>query len=202
MTSETGAPTDLTGGMPATPPATQAPAADSLASLEAAARATLAAVADHLIPAAHGMPSAAEVVTDERLRFVLDARPDLVEPLHHPLRPELGSDPAARLEALGVNDATSLASLQLTIVAAYYSDARVRELIGYPGQLAVPVDGEEPLLHVEPELIENLRARGPVWRDPRTGVRATPESDAEITTAYDPATHGGPEGGTDGRDRT
>ena len=32
------------------------------------------AVADHLIPAAHGMPSAADVVGDARLRFVL-ARP-------------------------------------------------------------------------------------------------------------------------------
>ena len=49
--------------------------------IDADRRATLAAVADQLIPAAHGMPSAGEVVGDERLRFVLNARPDLAEPL-------------------------------------------------------------------------------------------------------------------------
>ncbi len=46
------------------------------------------------------MPSAAEVVTEERLRFVLAARPDLAEPLRAALRPELGDDPQARLDAL------------------------------------------------------------------------------------------------------
>ena len=35
---------------------------DPLASLDAAERATLSAIADHLIPAAHGMPSAADVL--------------------------------------------------------------------------------------------------------------------------------------------
>ena len=70
--------------------ATTMPAGDPLASLDAAERAALGAVADTLIPAAHGMPSAAEILTDERLRFVLRARPDLVEPLRAALRPELG----------------------------------------------------------------------------------------------------------------
>ena len=60
-------------------------------------RANLATVADRLIPAAHGMPSAGTVVNEERLRFVLSARPDLVEPL----RVALGAGPAevgARLD--------------------------------------------------------------------------------------------------------
>ena len=56
-------------------PATAAP--DPLAAFEAAERATLAALADHLIPEAHGMPSAGVVIDDKRLRFVLTARPDL-----------------------------------------------------------------------------------------------------------------------------
>ena len=54
---------------------------DPLASLDAAERATLSAIADRLIPAAHGMPSAADVLGDDRLRFVLNARPDLIGPL-------------------------------------------------------------------------------------------------------------------------
>ena len=49
---------------------------DLVASLTADERAALAAVADRLIPAAHDMPSAADVLTDDRLRFVLAARPE------------------------------------------------------------------------------------------------------------------------------
>lgn len=50
---------------------------DEAAALTAAEWATLAAVADHLIPAADEMPSAAEVVDAARLQFVLRSRPDL-----------------------------------------------------------------------------------------------------------------------------
>jgi len=64
-----------------------APPGDPLATLDANARATLASIGDRLIPAADGMPSAGEVVGDDRLRFVLVARPDLVEPLRQALRP-------------------------------------------------------------------------------------------------------------------
>ena len=47
----------------------------------------LAAIADHLIPAAGEMPSAADVVDRDRLEFVLRARPDLAEPLRAALDP-------------------------------------------------------------------------------------------------------------------
>ena len=40
------------------------------------------------------MPSAADVLGDDRLRFVLNARPDLLEPLRAALRRELGDDVA------------------------------------------------------------------------------------------------------------
>ena len=66
-----------------TPPATLP---DLLLAFDEDRRATFAAVADHLIPAAHGMPSAGDVVSDVRLRFVLGARPDLIEPLRAALR--------------------------------------------------------------------------------------------------------------------
>src|SRR4051812_32837259 len=118
---------------------TAAMAADPLETLDAGARSRLALIADSLIPAAHGMPSAAEALTDERLRFVLTARPDLVEPLAAALRPELGDDPRARLEALGGDESAALGALQLVIVAGYYMDRDVRERIGYPGQLAIEV---------------------------------------------------------------
>ncbi|HEY7522998.1 MAG TPA: hypothetical protein VH720_04975 [Candidatus Limnocylindrales bacterium] len=145
---------------------------DPLARLDGTARATLAAVADHLIPAAHGMPSAAEVVTDDRLRFVLRARPDLAERLSAALRPELGTDVAARLDALAGNDPAALGALQLAIVGGYYTDKRVRELIGYPGQEAIEVKSWLLPPYLEEGLIDAVLARGPVWRDPATGRRA------------------------------
>ena len=202
MKQETGAPTDLTGGMPAT---ADADAADSTGtSLNDDERATLAAVADHLIPAAHGMPSAAEIVTVDRLAFVLRARPDLGEPLRTALRPELGADAAARLARLA-DEPTNLSALQLTIVGGYYTDKGVRERIGYPGQMAIELRSWEYPPYLEEGLIDAVLARGPVWRDPATGQRAVPTeaprtyaerwSDAKTDAAAS-------EGGHDGRDRT
>ena len=129
--------------------------ADPLETIDQEAGARFASVAALLIPAAHGMPSAADVVTVDRLRFVLGARPDLVEPLRAALRRELGDDPQARLDALARDEPANLAALQLVLVGGYYTDGRVRELIGYP-------EG----------LIDAVLARGPVWRDPATGERA------------------------------
>ena len=90
------------------------------APLDAAERATLAAVAHQLIPAAGDMPSAADVLDDASLRFVLNQRPDLLAPLRAALRPELGDDVAARLDTLGRDEPATLGALQLVIVAGYY----------------------------------------------------------------------------------
>ena len=132
----------------------------------------LASVADHLIPAAHGMPSAAEVLTDDRLRFVLTARPDLAEPIRTALRAGLADDPAERVASLAADDPATLGALQLAIVAGYYTDKRVRELIGYPGQEAITIRSWELPPYLEEGLIDVVLARGPVWRDPATGQRA------------------------------
>ena len=174
---QTGAPTDVVGGMPATRgSATTATAGTptpggSIAAFDHLAVETFRRIADHLIPAADEMPSAAEVVTADRLAFVVRARPDLLDPLRAALRPELGDDVRARLDAL-VAEPTSLAALQLAIVAGYYSDRRVRELIGYPGQMAIEVKSWLVPPYVDEGLIDVVLARGPVWRDPATGRRA------------------------------
>ncbi len=194
MTQETGAPTDLTGGMPATAER----GADHGTSLSDDERATFAAIADHLIPAAHGMPSAAEIVTEDRLQFVLRSRPDLGEPLKAALRSELGKDVATRLASLA-DEPTNLAALQLAIVGGYYTDARVRELIEYPGQMAIELRSWEYPTYLEEGLIDAVLARGSVWRDPATGKRAV-DTSAPRTYAerYSADT---PEGGHDGHDR-
>jgi hypothetical protein len=178
-------------------------AADPLERLDAAERATLSAIADRLIPAAHGMPSAADVLVDDRLRFALSARPDLLEPLRAALRRDLGDDVQARLDALGRDEPSVLAALQLVIVAGYYTDRHVRELIGYPGQAAIEIRSWELPAYLEEGLIDAVLARGQVWRDPATGLRVaavegTPRTYAERWTTD----AGAPEGGHDGRDRT
>lgn len=176
-TQTTGAATDLIGGMPATEatrPVTGTALAtdtDPLTALDTDALRRLWEVADRLIPAAHGMPSAAEVVNEDRLRLVLRSRPDLVEPLVGALRSEHGEDVAARLESLASTEPTALAALQLVVVAGYYTDRKVRELIGYPGQLAIEVRSWEVPPYLDEGLIDAVVARGPVWRDPQTGKR-------------------------------
>ena len=178
-----------------TPPA--GPAADPLASLDASMRATLSEIADRLIPAAHGMPSAAEVVGDDRLRFVLNARPDLAAPLRAALDPGRGGDPQARIDALAVDDPAALGALQLVIVGGYYTDRDVRERIGYPGQAALTIRSWEYPAYLEDGLIDAVLARGPVWRDPATGQRAivpnAPQTYAERFAAGE-ASEGGPDG--------
>lgn len=144
---------------------------DPLEAFDADARAMLRAIGDTLIPSAHGMPSAAEVLTDDRLSFVLRARPDLSEPLNASLRPGLGESAADRLARLA-DEPTNLSALQLVIVGGYYTDKRVRELIGYPGQMALEVKSWLYPAYLEEGHIDEVLARGPVWRDPATGKRA------------------------------
>jgi hypothetical protein len=197
-TDATGTPTDLIGGMPATAEGGDEP--DLGTELTADELGTFAVVADRFIPAADGMPSAAEVVTADRLRAVLRSRPDLGEPLRAALRPALGSDVEARLTALA-QEPTNLSALQLATVAGYYMDKHVRELIRYPGQAALEIRSWEYPAYLEEGLIDAVVARGPVWRDPATGRRAV-TADAPRTYAErwstDPAST---EGGPDGRDR-
>jgi hypothetical protein len=199
---ETGAPTDLIGGMPATEGAAPPTAlsADPLRALDEGSLARFAVIAAALIPAAHGMPSAAAVVDASRLRFVLTARPDLVEPFVTALRPELGEEPTARLDALARDEPTTLAAFQLVLVGGYYTDKRVRDLIGYPGQLAIEVRSWEVPPYLEEGLIDAVLNRGPVWRDPATGHRAVHDGTPKTYAERYWSTERRPEGGHDGRD--
>ena len=117
------------------------------------------------------MPSAAEVLGDDRLRFVLIALPDLLEPLKAALRPDLGDDVEARLEALAWDDPSSLGALQLVIVAGYYTDRQVRDLTAIPARRRSRSGRGCSGLHRGRTHRRGALA-GPVWRDPATGQRA------------------------------
>jgi hypothetical protein len=202
---QTGAPVHRSGAIPANETSAHAdrtgapPDADTLAALDTGRRQVFSAVAHRLIPAAHDMPSAADVVNDDRLRFVLRARPDLLEPLVAALRPELGDDVGERMATLQKDEPASLAALQLVIVVGYYTDRKVRELIGYPGQLAIDVRSWEYPQYLEEGLIDAVLARGPVWRDPATGKRAVSDSNPRTYAERFKPADDGPEGGNDGR---
>ena len=146
--------------------------------------------AEALIPEAHGMPSAKAVVTGSRLTFVLGARPDLLEPLKQALKPGLGDDPQTRFATLERDDPAALSALQLVVVGGYYTDQDVRERLAYPGQLAKIISVWRIPDYVHEGLIDAVQKHGPVWRDPATGVRATPARQSESTD----------EGGRDGRE--
>ena len=151
---------------------TPTPQPDPLAELDPDRRAAFSAVADVLIPAAHGMPSAGAVIGDTRLRFVLTTRPDLLEPLRAALRPELGLDAAARFASLERDEPEHYVALMAVVVFGYYTDRDVRERLGYPGQEAKQLYSWKVPQYIEEGLTDQVLARGPVWRDPATGRRA------------------------------
>lgn len=155
-------------------------AAGPVGGLDAGQRATLTAVGDHLIPAAHGMPSAGDVIDDKRLRFVLEARPDLAGPLAAALRAGLPDEPNARLAALGSDEPDVLSALLLVIVGAYYTDKVVRERLRYPGQEAKVLQSWKYPVYLEEGLLDPILARGAIWRDPSTGRTAVEERPTTI----------------------
>ncbi|MEO8468053.1 MAG: hypothetical protein ABI573_00125 [Chloroflexota bacterium] len=173
---------------------------DPMTFMDDHARTTFAAIAERLIPAAHGMPSAADVVNEARLAFVLRSRPDLLEPFLAALRPELGDDPDARLATLGRDEPANLGALQLVLVGGYYTDKRVKQGIGYPGQEAIELRSWEVPPYLEEGLIDAVLARGQVWRDPATGVRAVIDGSTKTYAERYWSAERRPEGGNDGRD--
>jgi hypothetical protein len=142
---------------------------DPLAAFDERRRASFAAVADYLIPEAHGMPSARDIVDDVRLRFVLRARPDLIEPFQAALGEQFGDNPSARLTALERDEPDQHAALLLVVVGGYYTDQDVRDRLGYPGQVAKPVNAWQYPDYLEEGLIDPEKAQKPIWRDPSTG---------------------------------
>ena len=152
-----------------------------------------------MIPAAHDMPSAAAVVNDERLRFVLTARPDLTEPL----RAALGAGPAdagARLDMLARDNPQTLGGAQLVIVAGYYTDKTVRELIGYPGQMALSLRTWALPEYLEEGLSTPCSPAARCGATPRPGSERPGGRPTDVRRRF-AARPAPPEGGHDGRHR-
>ena len=159
--------------------------------IERSDRDRLRRFADVLIPAAHGMPSAGEVgVAEGQLDRVLAVRDDLTAPLLRALARVDPDDHAGSLERLARDDPEAHDALLLVIVGGYYIDHRVRQLLGYDGQVPAEVRPEIIPNYVEEGLIEPLLERGPVYRqvpesgpDARSAATAPAREGAELATA-------------------
>lgn len=128
-------------------------------------RATLAALADVLVPEAEGMPAASQVdVQGKWVDRVLSVRPDLSAPLARVLADATGRDPVAEVARLQTEDADGFAVLALAVTGAYYLNPRVRKLIGYPGQKKNPPYPDEADYYLRDGILDPVVSRGPIYR--------------------------------------
>jgi hypothetical protein len=127
-----------------------------------ALRGRLASIADALIPAGSGMPSASEAgVSGRYLDEVLAARPDLAAPLEAALASVDGADdPVAALRA----DLGHWMVVTAVVPAAYFLNPAMRAAIGYPGLEARPIDPDAEPDYLADGLLDSVISRGPVYR--------------------------------------
>ena len=129
------------------------------------ARATLAGLADVLVPAADGMPSASEIGVHERwVDRAIAARPELADRLEAVLAVAAGRDPEAEIARLQAEEDEEFRMLLLVVTNAYYLSPKVRRLIGYPGQRAVEVFADQAEHDLRDGILDPVIARGSVWR--------------------------------------
>jgi hypothetical protein len=136
-------------------------------------RDALAGLADALIPAADGMPSASEAgATGPLLDEVLRVRGDLEEPLAALSAAAAGRDPAAEIARLEADEPELFEALTTAIAGGYFMSADVRDRLGYPGQEALELVDDH-----DPSLLQPVIERGPIYR-PTPGETAdrTPSS--------------------------
>ena len=132
--------------------------------LTAAQRARFGELADQLIPAGGGMPSASEAgATGEHLDAVLQARPDLGTPLVAMLDEVEGLPAGAAVAQLKATDADGWTVLCAVAPGAYFMNPAIREAIGYPGLEARPID---PSVEdwKDDGLLASVQSRGAVYR--------------------------------------
>lgn len=129
-------------------------------------RATFAGIADVLIPAFEGMPSASSVeVHGKMLDHVVSLRPDLVENLLRGLDAAAGKAPEVAANDLNKADPAALSAIGLAASAGYYMTPQVRALIGYPGQQSRPVaDPDATPEYVSNGMLQQVVDRGPIFR--------------------------------------
>lgn len=133
-------------------------------------RCELAKLADLLIPAADGFPSASAAgVSGECLDQVLAVRPDLAERLKAILRQAQGRIPAEFLRALQTNDPAGFGVLAEVVPGAYLMNSAVRTALGYDGQTARAIEPHPD--HLDDGLLQSVIDRGAIYRSTPSNKR-------------------------------
>jgi hypothetical protein len=128
-------------------------------------RATLARLADLLIPAGDGMPSANQAgVAGPGLDEVLRLRPDFESPLRALLARFAESDAQLTVVSLQASDPDAFFLLTEVVAGGYFLNPQVREAIGYDGQRPVPIVPEDPPDYEQNGLLASVIERGPIYR--------------------------------------
>ncbi len=126
-------------------------------------RTVLAGLADVLIPAGAGFPSASEAgVAGEGLDQVLSFRPDLATGLKTLLASAQGHPSTAIVAELRKNDSASFGLLAELVAGAYFLNSAVRASLGYHGQGPHPIDPRPDYL--DDGLLQAVVNRGPIYR--------------------------------------
>jgi hypothetical protein len=139
---------------------------------DAEARGRLAALADALIPAGRGMPSASEAgVAGEWLDAIVAAEPGFGPALAAVLAAADVSDPAGELRRIETTDPEGWGTLTTVVAGAYFLNPAIAEAVGYPGRRAIPVDAVTEPDWLEDGLLDSVKARGTIYR-PTPGAAA------------------------------
>ncbi len=126
-------------------------------------RALLARLADVLIPAGEGMPSASQAdVEGQWLDAVLTARPDLANRLKDVLGNARHRDPTDVVADLRANDPAAFEVLAEIVPGAYFMNPDVQQEIDYTGQGPRPIDPRPD--YMEDGLLESVIRRGSIYR--------------------------------------
>lgn len=135
-------------------------------------RALFGALADILIPAGDGLPSAgAAEVASEGLDQVLAVRPELGEVLKRVLTSSADSAPSDFVSQLKSKDPSSFGLFAELVAGAYFLNPQVRARLGYDGQSAKPIDPHADYL--DDGLLQSVIDRGPIYR-PTPGQQRRP----------------------------
>jgi hypothetical protein len=134
-------------------------------------RAALAALADVLIPAGDGFPSASQAgVAAEGLDQVVSFQPGIAADLMNVLEKAKARPPAEAVADLQKNDPAAFGVLAEFVAGAYFLNPLVRARLGYTGQGPRPIDPHPDYL--DDGLLQSVVSRGPVYR-PTAGTAGT-----------------------------
>jgi hypothetical protein len=121
-------------------------------------------LADELIPGATDMPSASQAEVPSRwIDEALRVRPDLMGHLRAAIDGASGTGAAEAVARLHRERPDVFDSLGTLTAGAYFLNPEVRRLIGYPGQVPVPIRDDVDSYF---DMLANVVERGPVYRNP------------------------------------